>query len=77
MSALGLMEQRIKLEIKPELPKNLIVKPGYALDVIFTIDKQENKLIVPKTVLFPYQDGEALWVVRNNTAHIQPARNRF
>ncbi|MGI6144731.1 MAG: efflux RND transporter periplasmic adaptor subunit [Clostridia bacterium] len=77
MSALGLMEQRIKLEIKPELPKNLIVKPGYALDVIFTIDKQENKLIVPKTVLFPYQDGEALWVVRNNTAHIQPVETGF
>ena len=77
MSALGLMEQRIKLEIRPELPENLFVKPGYALDVEFTIDKQENKLIVPKTTLFPYQDGEALWVVRNNTAQIQPVETGF
>jgi len=77
MSALGLLEQRIKLKIKPELPENLRLKPGFALDVEFTIDKQENKLIVPKTTLFPYQDGEALWVVRENTAQIQPVETGF
>lgn len=82
MSALGLLEQRIKLEIRPvfperELSKNLLLKPGFALDVQFTLDKQENKLIVPKTALFAYQDGEALWVIRNNTAQIQPVETGF
>ncbi|HHY06397.1 MAG TPA: efflux RND transporter periplasmic adaptor subunit [Clostridia bacterium] len=77
MSALGLLEQRLKVTIEPELPENLILKPGYALDIEFTINKQEDKLVVPKTVLFPYQDGEALWVVRQNTAQIQPVETGF
>jgi len=81
-SVLGLLEQRLKLEISPlltetDLPENLLLKPGFALDVEFTLDQQEDKLIVPKTALFPYQDGDALWVVRENTAQIQPVETGF
>lgn len=77
MSALGLLEQRLKVTIEPELPESLILKPGYALDIEFTINKQEDKLVVPKTILFPYQGSEALWVVRENTAQIQPVETGF
>jgi len=77
ISVLGLREQRIKLEIRPKLPENLQLKPGFALDVEFSIDQQEDKLIVPKTALFPYQDSDALWVVRENTAQIQPVETGF
>lgn len=77
MSTLGLLEQRLKITISPIMPENLQLKPGYALDVQFTVDEQENVLTVPKTALFPYENGEALWVVRKNTAQIQPVKTGF
>lgn len=76
-SALGLLEQRLKITISPIMPENLQLKPGYALDVQFTVDEQENVLTVPKTALFLYKNGEALWVVRKNTAQIQPVKTGF
>ena len=76
-SALGLLEQRLKITISPIMPENLQLKPGYALDVQFTVDEQENVLTVPKTALFPYENGEALWVIRKNTAQIQPVKTGF
>ena len=73
VSALGLIERRIKVTVLPEgkIPE---LKPGYALDVRFTILQQENKLAVAKTTLFPYEDGEAVWVVRDGKAVIQKVK---
>jgi HlyD family secretion protein len=70
-SALGLIEQRIKVTIKFDEPQNLLLRPGYALDIQFTTQTKEDCFIVPKTALFPYQEGDALWVVRNNKAEVQ------
>jgi len=77
MSALGLEEQRVKVTVEPDIPKNLELRPGYVLDVKFTTDQKENQLVVPKTALFPYKDGDALWVVRNGKAQIQPVKKGF
>lgn len=77
MSALGLAEQRLKVTITPQTPQDLVLKPGYALDVEFTLDKKVDQLIVPKTVLFPYQDGEALWVVQEGQAVIRQVKIGF
>jgi len=74
LSVLGLVEQRLKITIAPAIPEDLILKPGYALDVVFTIEKQDDQLIVPKTTLFPYNDGYAVWVVRDDKAAIQPVK---
>jgi len=71
-SALGLEEKRIKVTVKPETPPSLVLRPGYELDVTFTVSRQENKLAVPKTALFPYESGDALWVVKDGKARIQP-----
>lgn len=76
-SSLGLVEQRIKVTIIPDVPKELALRPGYSLDVEFTTDQQENCLVVPKTVLFPYQGYDALWVVRDEKAQIQPVQKGF
>ncbi|MTI81669.1 MAG: efflux RND transporter periplasmic adaptor subunit [Firmicutes bacterium] len=76
-SALGLDEQRVKVTIEPNIPKNLDLRPGYALDVKFTTDQKNNQLVVPKTTLFPYNNGKALWVVRNGEAKIQPVERGF
>lgn len=77
LSALGLAEQRLKVMIIPQIPQDLVLKPGYALDVEFTLDKQEAQLIVPKTVLFPYQDRDALWLVQDGKAVIRSVQTGF
>jgi len=77
MSSLGLTEQRLKVTIDPAIPAGLHLKPGFALDVEFTLNEQKNVLVVPKTALFPYEDGEALWVVEKNIAQIRPVKTGF
>lgn len=77
ISALGLEEQRVKVTVKPEFPKNFRMFPGSILDVEFTIDKREDVLAVPKTALFPYEKGEALWKVESEKAKIQPVETGF
>ncbi|PKM86235.1 MAG: hypothetical protein CVU87_12790 [Firmicutes bacterium HGW-Firmicutes-12] len=70
-SALGLIEQRIKVTIKLDEPQNSLLRPGYALDIQFTTETKEDCFIVPKTALFPYQESDALWVVREDKAEVQ------
>lgn len=77
ISALGLEEQRIKVTVNPELPKNLRLFPGTILDVEFTTDKREGVLTVPKTTLFPHEKDEALWVVKDGKAKVQPVETGF
>ncbi|HHV65071.1 MAG TPA: efflux RND transporter periplasmic adaptor subunit [Peptococcaceae bacterium] len=77
LSTLGLAEQRLKVTINPQIPEGLVLKPGYALDVEFTLDKQEDQLVVPKTVIFPYNDGQAVWVVQDGKAQIRPVVKGF
>jgi len=70
-SALGLIEQRIKVVIKAQTPKELALRPGYALDVRFITQTRENCIIVPKTALFPFQGSDALWIVENGLAKVR------
>lgn len=51
-SALGLVEQRLKVTITPQSPSDLLLRPSYTLEVEFTLDKQENQLVLPKTAVF-------------------------
>ncbi len=76
-STLGLIEQRIKVTVKPVIPKTLTLRPGYAIDVQFTTHQEENRLVVPKTALFPYENSDALWVIRERRAMIQPVQKGF
>lgn len=71
ISALGLTEQKVKVTITPNQQGAPQLRPGYALDVVFTTLVQNNKLAVPKVVLFPYEDGDALWVVKGGKAVLQ------
>lgn len=77
ISALGLEESRVKVTVKPEFPEGFPVFPGSVLDVEFTTDKKENVLAVPKTALFPYENGKALWKVEDGKAKIQPVETGF
>lgn len=77
VSSLGLKEQRVKVTVVPGTSGDLDLRPGYALDVEFTTGKRDNVFVVPKTALFPYEDGEALWAVRDGKAELQPVEKGF
>lgn len=77
ISPLGLAEKRVKVTILPTMTEKIGLRPGYKVKSTFTANKLENKLIVPKTVLFPFGDGVALWVVREGKALIQPVQTGF
>ncbi|WP_097025974.1 efflux RND transporter periplasmic adaptor subunit [Clostridium peptidivorans] len=73
ISSLGLEEQRIKVTIKPEL-KNASVRPGYDLDIKFTTLQKDNSIFITKSAVFPYNDGKAVWVIKDSKAYIQPVK---
>lgn len=70
ISSLGLVEQRVKVTVKLSGDVSSL-RPGYAMDVTFVTRREENSLVVPKTALFSYEDGSAVWVVRRGKAEIQ------
>lgn len=69
ISPLGLKENRVKITIL--LPDESALIIGSTLDVRFTTHREADQLMVPKTALFPYADGEAVWVIRESKAQIQ------
>ncbi len=72
ISALGLIEQRVKVKIDiSEQEQTVQLRPGYTLDVTFVTQREDNRLVVPKTSLFPYGNGSAVWVVRDGRAAVQ------
>ena len=77
ISALGLEEQRVKVTIVWESTPGIDVFPGYRIDAEFTTDKKTHVLIVPKVALFPYQNGDAVWVVSHGQAVIRPVIKSF
>ena len=77
LSSLGLEEQRVKVTVTPQPSEEIDLRPGYAVDVEFTTGRQDGKLVVPKTALFPYEEGDALWVIRGGKAEIQPVTTGF
>ncbi|NLT94151.1 MAG: efflux RND transporter periplasmic adaptor subunit [Clostridia bacterium] len=77
ISALGIEEQRVKVVVDVKSPKDIKLFPELKLDVEFITDKRENQLVVPKTALFPFNDGDALWVVKKGKAKIQPVKKGF
>lgn len=70
ISPLGLKENRVKVSILLHSESPLII--GSTLDVNFITHKEPAQIMVPKTTLFPYGEGEAVWVVRAGVANIQP-----
>ena len=70
ISTLGLSEQRVKVNIRLSGDVSHL-RSGYSMDVIFITHREDDKLAVPKTSLFTYEDMDALWVVREGRAEIQ------
>ncbi|WP_407310210.1 efflux RND transporter periplasmic adaptor subunit [Desulfosporosinus sp. SB140] len=73
ISPLGLKENRVKVTILLTDPSPAVVL-GSSADVKFTTLEVPNKLQIPKTALFPYQQGEAVWIIQQGRAKIQPVK---
>jgi HlyD family secretion protein len=70
ISPLGLKENRVKVTLV--LPSDTPVVLGSNMDVKFTTAQESDQLVIPKTAIFSYQDGYAVWIVKNGKAKIQP-----
>lgn len=73
ISPLGLKENRVKVTILLTEASPVVVL-GSSVDVRFTTLEVPNKLLIPKIALFPYQEGEAVWVVQQGKSKIQPVK---
>lgn len=78
VSPLGLKENRVKVTLLLEgsSPAPTVVL-GSTVDIKYTTVEVPHKLLIPKTALFPYQQGEAVWVVQNGIAKIMPVKKGF
>lgn len=76
-SALGLEEQRVKVTVLPDVPVGTTLRPGYALDIEFKTAQEKDRLVAPKTAVFSYNGGDAVWVVRKGRASIQQISKGF
>lgn len=73
ISPLGLKENRVKITILLDESSPVVVL-GSNVDVKFTTINVPGKLMIPKTALFPYQEGEAVWVVQQGKAKIHAVK---
>ncbi len=77
VSPLGLEEQRVKVTITWEDAQGIPVFPNHKIDAEFTTHQKSDVLVVPKTALFPYEEGEAVWLVSGKKAVIRPVQPGF
>ena len=61
----------------PDVPAGMTLRPGYALDIEYKTAEEKDRLVVPKTAVFSYQGGDAVWVVRKGKASIQSISKGF
>jgi len=73
ISPLGLKENRVKISILlADNSPNVVL--GSNVDVKYTTMEISNQLMIPKIALFPYQEGDAVWMIREGKAKIQPVK---
>lgn len=64
VSALGLKETRFNIKVnfdKAELPDNLLIAPGVAVEAKFIMQRQEGQLVLPKTSIFKIEGQDTVW----------------
>jgi multidrug efflux pump subunit AcrA (membrane-fusion protein) len=50
------------------VPESDVFKPGYAMDVRFTVQELKGAVVVPKTAVFELEGQDTVWVVENGAA---------
>ncbi|WP_246208692.1 HlyD family secretion protein [Anaerotalea alkaliphila] len=70
VSTLGLVEKKVSVKVEPAGGMPLI--EGEAVDVKFTTYRRERAVVLSRDYLFPWEQGEALWLLEEGKAKIQP-----
>ena len=72
LSALGVEERKVKVQIAPDITgaQGVELGNGFDVGVRFILFREENKLAVPRTALFKDGDSDMIWVVRDGAAHM-------
>jgi len=72
LSALGVEERKVKVQIAPDITgaQGVELGNGFDVGVRFILFREENKLAVPRTALFKDGDSDKIWVVRDGAAHM-------
>ena len=68
VSNLGLKEKKVKVVVSPVEKVKLI--QGENVDVKFVTYKKENAQVVSKDYVFPWNDGEGIWIIENGKSKI-------
>lgn len=75
ISALGLEEHRVKVEILPgAVPKGVEFGAGYDVEVAFILFRQDDQLLVPKSALFEQDGADMLWLVDGGRLRAVPVQ---
>ncbi|MGI6513621.1 MAG: efflux RND transporter periplasmic adaptor subunit [Syntrophomonadaceae bacterium] len=59
------------LPVTVSLPPGTPLRPGYSVDLEITTQVDEKALVIPYEALFEKDDEPCVYVVRDNTAHLQ------
>lgn len=73
ISALGLEEHKVKVEITPDtddFKEHFGI--GYEVEVEFILYREENQLTLPKTALFKQEGADMVWLVRSGALRAVP-----
>lgn len=71
ISTLGINEKRVKVIVESDEVMTPALMPGSEVDVEFTVHEVEAAIIVPKTAIFFTDEGNAVWVVKENRVSAQ------
>lgn len=64
VSSLGLTENRVKVTVRPRLPEEAYVAPGFSLEVTFLLAEEDKALTVPRTAVYALGDTDHVLAVR-------------
>ncbi len=77
ISPLGLEERRVEVIVSLSIPEDIILGPGYDVDVTFIAEEYVDQLVVPKLALFTWEGQDALFVAENGRARIRQVTTGF
>ena len=63
-TALGVEQRKISVQIAPQIPADVHIGIGHALDVTFDVFREENMIVIPRTAVFQIDGQDMVWVVR-------------
>ena len=61
-TALGVEERKVSVRIEPDIPADVQLGVGYAVDASFYVFREENRITVPRTAIFRVDGQDMVWL---------------